>query len=126
AVHQGGEGDRSVKVTSLASEDASVMSRTDPPAGAAGETASAGVDATAGCVVVWVPSREMCGREVVLRGTVGCEHEHLEDIAVCQFHIEELAYGELWCTPCYDAEHVCPITLLAEIEQAGERVVLRE
>jgi hypothetical protein len=80
----------------------------------------------AGCAVVWVPSREMCGREeVVLRGTVACEHEHLEAVAVCQFHVEELADGELWCTPCYDAEHTCPVTLVAEVGEAGEQVVLR-
>jgi hypothetical protein len=83
------------------------------------------VDAAADCSIVWVPSREMCGRDVVLRGMIGCEHEHVEDIAVCRFHLEELAYGELWCTPCYDTGHTCPVTLVAELVKAGERVVMR-
>ncbi|MFG2076941.1 hypothetical protein [Nonomuraea maritima] len=89
--------------------------------------ACSGGRAEAGCTIEGNLSWRACGSEVVMRATVGCVHEHLEDVAVCQHHVEDLAVGEVFCTPCYGygPGHSCSVSLLAEIDEAGERRVLR-
>lgn len=66
------------------------------------------IDVTLGCP---------CGAETVIVVAVGCVHEHLKQVAACQWHVEGLANRELRCWACWLLGHYCEMSLLREVTQ---------
>jgi hypothetical protein len=47
----------------------------------------------------------------VITATAGCVHEHVHgDVPVCQYHVEEVAVGDAYCSACFIHDgHDCPL-----------------
>ncbi|MGW4639590.1 hypothetical protein ACWEN6_13735 [Sphaerisporangium sp. NPDC004334] len=78
-------------------------------------------DASTGCGYEELYIR--CGDEAVIVIVTACIHEHEHRIALCEFHVSLVEAGNV-CGPCDDLGHHCPVTLLAEVTEQGERRVL--
>lgn len=52
-----------------------------------------------------------CGQHAAITATAACVHEHMHaDVPVCQYHVEEVAEGDAYCYPCFEADgHDCPL-----------------
>ncbi|MEQ4723804.1 hypothetical protein [Nonomuraea sp. B19D2] len=78
------------------------------------------------CVIVDMSLDERCTRAAVIVLLMGCVHEHVGHISVCQFHVQRAADGDLLCPHCYaSGELTCPLEALAEVTESGERRVLQ-
>ncbi|PRX66142.1 hypothetical protein B0I32_106278 [Nonomuraea fuscirosea] len=66
-----------------------------------------------------------CRHEVVIVLLLGCVHEHAGETPLCQYHVEDVAHGEIRCPLCFLVEkpHSCRLEVLAEITTLGERRV---
>lgn len=74
-----------------------------------------------GCIVATVGDRH-CGGDVVMRLVHGCVHEHLHEVALCQFHVEMIAKKPMWCGACENAGDACEQVLLGERNEDGQLV----
>lgn len=68
------------------------------------------------CLTYESPS-EPCRRQAVEAPLAGCVHEHLAPRPVCQYHIEDLIEGRLFCGACHDCAdpHDCPLVVVAAV-----------
>lgn len=75
-------------------------------------------------IVVPEPAVDPCGVEVyiddkygpcpgsgIIPLTMGCVHEHVDDLMVCAMHAQRAYAGELWCRQCHinDPPHTCEL-----------------
>lgn len=56
-----------------------------------------------------------CDGEPVITVMAGCVHEHLVELAACQWHVESLANDAQFCGACVRVDgHLCELILLKE------------
>lgn len=78
------------------------------------------------CTTFAFPGAAPCGHAAVLTGLVGCVHEHICDISVCQYCVERLAQGGVHCLRCREVDgHECELVFLAEIGEPAENAQLQ-
>lgn len=63
------------------------------------------------CTGYDVKSGTPCHRQSVADVTAGCVHEHIGTRSLCQFHIADLAEGQMKCGNCLDCQdpHDCEL-----------------
>ncbi|MFI6909694.1 hypothetical protein ACIBKY_51125 [Nonomuraea sp. NPDC050394] len=84
-----------------------------------------GAELAAVCTVRLWDSVTECGAAAVLCAKTGCVHEHIETSVYCQGCAAVLAAGHIICSACFDVGHECEVSLLAEVTETGETVVVR-
>ncbi len=59
-----------------------------------------------------------CHRQAVRPITVGCVHEHVRTLQVCQDCFDITAKHTQGCLPCWKAEHWCALQVVAMHSEA--------
>lgn len=68
------------------------------------------------CTSRRTPFGDPCDQEAVITVLIGCVHEHLKEVSLCQQSVESLAHGTSACIACFEVDgHVCEMSLLREV-----------
>jgi len=75
--------------------------------------------AEAACTGWSLASGYACESPVVITVTAGCEHEHIGDRQLCQYHVADIAHGLMVCGDCYLVDgHRCVLVAVREVAHA--------
>lgn len=74
------------------------------------------------CIGYDAASRYPCHRQATEVVAAGCEHEHIAERAVCDWHAGDIREGSMKCGDCADSAspHDCWLTPMANAENRRE------